>query len=164
MKTKFLNVPLKHWQDTDNRRAFFTRFASGSGFDPLVPENWYLIQAKEVWQERGASAVLHNYQGSVPKALAQLFPDIGLVETKFTTIPKHHWNDPKNQKAFFESLARKHGIDPLVSSQWASVLKAVRKTKGLHSVLRFYQGSILKALTELFGLSFKRMRSSSQVT
>lgn len=37
-----------HWNKTRNVRAFFDEFARTSGFDPLVPNNWYAIRARTV--------------------------------------------------------------------------------------------------------------------
>jgi hypothetical protein len=31
----------------DRKRLYFEKFASKSGFDPLVPENWYSIPIQE---------------------------------------------------------------------------------------------------------------------
>lgn len=38
----------KYWLENDNRRKFFIDYAEQSGFDPLVPENWYSVSGVDV--------------------------------------------------------------------------------------------------------------------
>lgn len=37
----------KYWANIINRRNFFHKFAKERGFDPLIPENWYLFSATD---------------------------------------------------------------------------------------------------------------------
>ncbi len=37
-----------HWKNAANRRAFFIKFATLNGFDPLVSENWENIKTVEM--------------------------------------------------------------------------------------------------------------------
>lgn len=30
------------WKDIDSRRLFFENYAKKEGFDPLIPDNWYI--------------------------------------------------------------------------------------------------------------------------
>ena len=46
----------QHWKQPQNRRKFFTDFASKSGFDPLVADNWYSIVKETIQAEK----VLYN--------------------------------------------------------------------------------------------------------
>ena len=39
-----------YWNDSDNQRSFFLSFAKTKGFDPLIPSNWYTINAEEILQ------------------------------------------------------------------------------------------------------------------
>ena len=41
-----------HWESMDNQIQFFTTFARRNGFDPLVPRNWYSIQANDVVSQK----------------------------------------------------------------------------------------------------------------
>lgn len=76
---------------------FFVNFAKANAFDPLIAENWYTVQKDQVTQSKvqytklrafiyilkGGSRVLYYSNNSVPKALVELFPNIGLDKTKF---------------------------------------------------------------------------------
>lgn len=33
-----------YWNDANNRRRFFEKFAEKEGFDPLLASNWYLTE------------------------------------------------------------------------------------------------------------------------
>jgi hypothetical protein len=98
---------LAPWRVIGNRRKFFENFAKEHGFDPLVPENWYLRSRKQIANYKvlfififililfiyfreyflisyqGASRVVAYHKGSLfSRALMELFPDIGLDKSK----------------------------------------------------------------------------------
>ncbi len=86
---------VKYWTNHDNRRKFFVEFASQKGFDPLVPENWKNVKYKELFKKGKA---LRYYNGSMSKALADVFPDLGVL---FFVFPIFSYN------IFFKEPARK---------------------------------------------------------
>jgi hypothetical protein len=89
------------WQDIGNRRQFFENFAKENGFDPLIPENWYLPPYETFEHQKagtstvpssvitnhcdlqGIKGVLAYHNGRISRALLDLFPNIGLVESQF---------------------------------------------------------------------------------
>lgn len=36
------------WNSIETRRKFFIDYAKEKGFDPLIPENWYTVQAADI--------------------------------------------------------------------------------------------------------------------
>jgi hypothetical protein len=36
------------WKDAQNKRNFFVNYARDSGFDPLMPNNWYKLQLDQL--------------------------------------------------------------------------------------------------------------------
>lgn len=96
-----------YWQSELNRRMFFVNFAKANAFDPLIAENWYTVQKDQVTQSKvqytklrahsfifilkGGSRVLYYSNNSVPKALVELFPDIGLDKTKFEHLESNNF-------------------------------------------------------------------------
>jgi hypothetical protein len=113
-----------------NMRRFFEDFAKRRNFDPLVPENWYLVDKSDILEEKvlfflffflsfsfpfslsstsfllfafppsllffrhihnlnsqGVDSFLLHFKRNHIKALLHLFPDIGLDEKKFTSLP-----------------------------------------------------------------------------
>ena len=82
------------------------------------------------------------HEGSIPKALIDLFPDIDLDESllraqKCTLLPlldiiiSHLslflylavWKSPENRRNFFEKYAKQNGFDPLDPELWYSQTK-----------------------------------------
>lgn len=51
------------------------------GFDPLVANNWYAISANSIKEAR--RLLEYYYNGKLPRALNDLFPEIGLDLGKF---------------------------------------------------------------------------------
>jgi hypothetical protein len=69
-----------YWDSTEARRSFFIQYAQRHAFDPLQPHNWYRQQ--HIVAQRGARRVLAFHRNSVPRALLDLFPEIGLDAAK----------------------------------------------------------------------------------
>lgn len=83
------------------------------------------------------------YNGSFIKALMHTFPDIGIHESKFTTVPsmlqlhynsfpqtniitmplENFWLDSSNHRLFLEDFANQMGFDPLIPEYWYSISK-----------------------------------------
>jgi len=87
-KTKFEKNPINYWNDTRNRKKFFDHFAKEQGFDPLVPDNWYLVNRSAVLDLKKGHSVLNQYNGSLTKALLHIYDSIGLDKDKFRAFPR----------------------------------------------------------------------------
>ena len=97
------------WGDLGNQRRFFENYAETKGFDPLVPENWYLQSTEGISDVKvycclllllcffclfvcrfdmmlmvlqGANKIISFYNRSIAKALLTIFPDIGLLPSQ----------------------------------------------------------------------------------
>jgi hypothetical protein len=44
----FITNIWQEWDNVENRRKFFEKYAKDRGFDPLNPENWYLQTSQSV--------------------------------------------------------------------------------------------------------------------
>eukprot|EP00026_Physarum_polycephalum_P003969 Phypoly_transcript_03986.p1 GENE.Phypoly_transcript_03986~~Phypoly_transcript_03986.p1 ORF type:complete len:741 (+),score=114.71 Phypoly_transcript_03986:43-2265(+) len=150
----FDRMPVGYWNSSHNQRNFFEKFASQKGFDPLLPENWYLV-LKEDLLAFGAGALLGNFKGSYVRALVHVFPDLEFEPKKFADL------DGKRRK-WFLNFATKYDFDPLVPDNWYSKrAELMAAKKEMAPVLQHYRGKVRKALLHLFpsiGLSPKKIR------
>eukprot|EP00026_Physarum_polycephalum_P000822 Phypoly_transcript_00823.p1 GENE.Phypoly_transcript_00823~~Phypoly_transcript_00823.p1 ORF type:complete len:527 (-),score=83.80 Phypoly_transcript_00823:937-2517(-) len=158
-KSLFHSQYVKHAVGT--LRKFFEQYARDNGFDPLVPENWYQQATSRILNTKGASGVKVHYQGSVPKALRAVFPNINLDISKF--------NNPRQdfvleRRKFFQNYAKAHDFDPLVAWNWyRQPIHRITEFKGSTQVLSFYRSSVPTALMSLFpdiGLDASQFQSS----
>eukprot|EP00026_Physarum_polycephalum_P002735 Phypoly_transcript_02743.p1 GENE.Phypoly_transcript_02743~~Phypoly_transcript_02743.p1 ORF type:complete len:836 (+),score=105.65 Phypoly_transcript_02743:77-2584(+) len=151
MQYLFPNVKFdKHsFPDTIQMRRFFEKYAEQNRFDPLKPENWYLHAKKKLLSAEGTSRLRFRYNNSVPRALLDLFPDIGLVKAKFQTLSL--WSKVRNRRKFFEDYAKDHGFDPLIPENWyKQSSKKIKAAKGANRVMHYHKNSSIKALIDLF--------------
>jgi len=146
----FTAKPQGYWRK--NLRAMLERFAKIQNFDPLVPVNWYSIRYKTVLESKELThAALAYYNGSFTKALIDVFPEIGLEESNFSFLQKGYWHSVGNRIKLFNSFANKRRFDPLFPHNWYSISSEdLRSFKGFVSMLRYYNGSVVKALLHLF--------------
>eukprot|EP00026_Physarum_polycephalum_P001864 Phypoly_transcript_01867.p1 GENE.Phypoly_transcript_01867~~Phypoly_transcript_01867.p1 ORF type:complete len:897 (+),score=81.10 Phypoly_transcript_01867:37-2727(+) len=147
---KFSPVITRHfWRSRSNRRHFFISYAKKKGFEHLVPENWYKANLQHLI-DQGANGFVLQFNGSVSSALIDAFPEIGLDDEKFHIARRHHWKSASNRRRFFENIAKKHHFDPLVASNWYSFPTQEMIDAGVKGFLSYYNGSITRALCELF--------------
>eukprot|EP00026_Physarum_polycephalum_P011168 Phypoly_transcript_11369.p1 GENE.Phypoly_transcript_11369~~Phypoly_transcript_11369.p1 ORF type:complete len:392 (+),score=44.19 Phypoly_transcript_11369:39-1178(+) len=78
-KSKFWNA---NWRDPTTRRRFLEKYAKEHGFNPAVPENWYMQKRKDILAKKGALRLIRLYNGNISKVLLDTFPDIGLDASK----------------------------------------------------------------------------------
>lgn len=85
----FLNL-----NEVANRRLFFENFAKMKGFNAKNPLGWYKQSKNQFLAYKGARTMLTKYyRGNLPKALLDIFPDIGfnrpLLYALFDFVPKN---------------------------------------------------------------------------
>jgi len=62
--------------------------AREQGFDPLDAEMWHTISFRQICKRQGGASVLSYYSHNYHKALLALFPDIGLEDHKYSSLPR----------------------------------------------------------------------------
>eukprot|EP00026_Physarum_polycephalum_P001669 Phypoly_transcript_01671.p1 GENE.Phypoly_transcript_01671~~Phypoly_transcript_01671.p1 ORF type:complete len:1064 (+),score=159.93 Phypoly_transcript_01671:260-3193(+) len=144
-------VILNDWSVSGSHRKFFDNYASENNFDPLVPENWYKVERKDI-MEKGAGLIGGHYKRSISDALMANYPDIGLDPGKFKLKSKEYWNDIANRKRFFDDFAEKRKFDPLISENWYNITEQEVKTGSLDGsrILQKYYGSLYSALQDTY--------------
>eukprot|EP00026_Physarum_polycephalum_P001205 Phypoly_transcript_01206.p1 GENE.Phypoly_transcript_01206~~Phypoly_transcript_01206.p1 ORF type:complete len:647 (+),score=92.12 Phypoly_transcript_01206:1465-3405(+) len=94
-------------------RSYLDAFAKRKGFDPLMPENWYPIMAKDLPNP----GIFHSHGEfkSLRNAVQKLYPEIEIDPTKWR---KYYWSSLKHQKQHFDEYACSNNFDPLVPENW----------------------------------------------
>eukprot|EP00026_Physarum_polycephalum_P000846 Phypoly_transcript_00847.p1 GENE.Phypoly_transcript_00847~~Phypoly_transcript_00847.p1 ORF type:complete len:1309 (+),score=236.62 Phypoly_transcript_00847:226-3927(+) len=137
------------WHDIANRRQFFEKYAKANGFDPLLPENWYYQSRRKILETKGGVSVMSYHNGSVARALVDLFPDIGIERKKMW--PKSAWLEPKYRRKFFEIYAKENSFDPLIPENWyMQSRRKILANKGTYAILSHHKESLTRALMDLF--------------
>eukprot|EP00026_Physarum_polycephalum_P003234 Phypoly_transcript_03244.p1 GENE.Phypoly_transcript_03244~~Phypoly_transcript_03244.p1 ORF type:complete len:742 (+),score=88.29 Phypoly_transcript_03244:221-2446(+) len=140
--------PLSFWSDPANRRKFFENYAKENNFDPLQPHAWYAQPLSKIAHHERARGVLPHYGESIPRALAELFPDIGIDYSKFVQYVRR---DVNNRRQFFERYAKENDFDPLVPENWYYQSRdKILAIKDARKILRKHNSSLSKALVDLF--------------
>lgn len=124
-------------------------------------EDWYTVKSRDVLSQPGGSGITQG--GSVVRALKLAYPEhpwqLSKVFEKnfclfysylqFVTIPYSYWNDQENRKRFFEDLEQQWGMKD--KGDWYEVsVRSVRDARGSGILDRYYEGSLMKALGDLF--------------
>jgi len=137
------------WAYAGHRRKFFQNYAKQHGFDPLVPENWYKESRTKVLAAKGAATILQYHKNNLAKALQDLFPSIGIENSKIKSTSALLMEESARKK-FFEEYAQQNSFNPLIPENWYAHLGKVQQAKGAKKVLQCYSQSLTKALFHLF--------------
>eukprot|EP00026_Physarum_polycephalum_P002670 Phypoly_transcript_02678.p1 GENE.Phypoly_transcript_02678~~Phypoly_transcript_02678.p1 ORF type:complete len:822 (+),score=110.18 Phypoly_transcript_02678:190-2655(+) len=144
---------LGFWRDSNNKRIFFDEYARNKGFDPLLAENWYSLDSKDLRSfSKDITDILELHENSIVQTLIAVYPSIGLGKTKFRNLKKspNFWTKLDRRREFFDNIARQRGLDPLLSSTWYSLSKEIiRSHKGGAAVVGYY-GGFIEALQQLY--------------
>jgi hypothetical protein len=74
------------------------------------PEDWYNVSRKDLRRVGGHFIVDNYFNGSIARALIHLYPNYEWEIWKFKAVPKGFWDDPRNQRAFFDFVGKRLGI------------------------------------------------------
>src|SRR5688500_9679742 len=94
-----------YWDSVDKRRSFIDNMAQSLGVKEF--QDWTNISTRQFIQA-GGGAFLNLYQGSLSKALKDLFP-----ENKLDSIimrQRNYWTKIENQRSFLEQVAPSLGV------------------------------------------------------
>eukprot|EP00026_Physarum_polycephalum_P008336 Phypoly_transcript_08418.p1 GENE.Phypoly_transcript_08418~~Phypoly_transcript_08418.p1 ORF type:complete len:268 (+),score=33.53 Phypoly_transcript_08418:1-804(+) len=144
-----------------SKRTFFENYARENGFDPLHAAKWYLQYFTKIRNTGRQENVVKYYSMNIPKTLAELFPEIGLDQSKFFVW----WKNPANRRRALESYASELGFDPLIAQNWykqsSSSVKFYMKDT---PILRYHSNNVAKTLVDLFpdiGLRISKFDNTS---
>lgn len=146
-KNIFFTLRTAHLSEV--RRNFFESFAERNNFDPLVASNWYSQNKKSILATEGISKILKYHEGSISKALLDLFPDVHFDKNFLQGLAS--WDTPESRRSFFEQYSQNNGFDPLVATNWYSQSrKKILSTPGAKEVISYHGNSVSRALLDLF--------------
>eukprot|EP00026_Physarum_polycephalum_P003383 Phypoly_transcript_03394.p1 GENE.Phypoly_transcript_03394~~Phypoly_transcript_03394.p1 ORF type:complete len:728 (+),score=54.40 Phypoly_transcript_03394:224-2407(+) len=132
-----------------SRLQFFLDYAKSHAIDPYKAENWYSQDKQKIMASQGSQMIKFFYNGSIAKALQELFPKVVFDPSKFKKHPL--WYNAKNRRKFFEEYARENKFDPLNPKNWyIQQRKKIEAKKGASRVLWYHNDSVSKALLDLF--------------
>jgi hypothetical protein len=104
------------WADEHNRKQFFDSFARENGFDPLVPENWYLVTLDKLQQQHKVFTFMYLFSmnNSLLKSLIFTPKGVGNVhfDCSFYVIPNRrcYFQGTFSRRClFFVARKREHG-------------------------------------------------------
>jgi hypothetical protein len=119
---------------------------------PSQREIWYRTKRTNLRDVEKSleSAIIHKFNGSLSKALLEIFPDHHWHPWRFTRVPPNYWDDRQNRLAFIEYVATFHNIVHWPEDWYNISLESVRDLGGQKLLALFYQDSMLNALVDLY--------------
>jgi len=131
-----------------------------SGFDPMVPFNWYSVSKQDILEHRGGRIFLSQYEGdtntfsfsSYPKAIMAAYPAIKFNNELFMyTVNENSWESTKKRRHFFDMYAHQEGFDPLATRNWLAITYRDFLKAGGAGLVFWHKRSFVQALQELYG-------------
>jgi len=117
----------------------------------LDSAKWYSTTHKEIICAKGGRAVLSYYNGSHTTALMEVYPELVLNKEKFFQSKGIMvWKTPDQRRKFFDDFAKSKQFNPLDAEKWYITTLRDITSAGGRGVLKYYEGSHVKALIKLY--------------
>ncbi len=156
------NTVKSRFDDQSAQRAFLDGLAQNLR---ITDENgWYKCTRIKLIQY-GGHELLQKYNNSLSNLLEAVYPeylDTSYFDflysvyflkykwdvTKFSQIPKQHWNTFSNQRSFLDALAKKLYIND--QSDWYKIKKTTLLHQGAKGLLQRYGGSLFNLMKTVY--------------
>lgn len=138
-------LPPDHWESMTNRRQFFDGLEKELGIRSA--EEWARVTCAEVGR-RGGRTVLGRYNGSLVRALQDVYPEREFEETERVQVPVGHWDKRENREKFLRNIAEQKGIE--TPADWAKISRKEFAAMGGVTLLAKW-GTIQRILEGTFG-------------
>jgi hypothetical protein len=96
-------------------------------------EDWYNMTVKKVWEHDGGNSWLCRYNGSLIKALKEVYPEIN--ESKFLFKSKGFWNSKDNKLQHVKMLEERLSI--LGNYKRSLVIQKILKSLKTGQIFRY---------------------------
>jgi len=147
--SRFSKMPRDGFEKRKYRKKALEQFASSLNYHPQSPADWYnLYKSNQFKDNKEITKVLAYYDGSLAKALVDLFPHLSLDKSKLMRVPKNYWQSKTNKRKVLVDFAKENKFDPRQADNWYSVQPD--QIKDVSGILSQYNGSFSTALVDLF--------------
>lgn len=140
-----VRLPSGYWKNIHNQRSLFDRVGNQLGVTNT--DDWYHIKTEDVVQQGGLS-VIKTYQGSLAKALINIYPEYDWKLWKFDHKPKSLMKDTASHRPFLDELEKSLNITN--KEQWYNISKEQILQHGGEKLLRTFDDSKIKLLTSIY--------------
>lgn len=120
--------PPGYWKSKENRRKFLLKYAQSKGIKE--PKEWSKATVRDI-QKQGGSYLKHLYNGSIFRALQDVFPDVNWQREWFPNLKKYekgYWREERNQRKFLDLIAAKYNLQQ--PSDWNRVTQSLIRQNG----------------------------------
>eukprot|EP01127_Copromyxa_protea_P017809 TRINITY_DN5486_c0_g1_i1.p1 TRINITY_DN5486_c0_g1~~TRINITY_DN5486_c0_g1_i1.p1 ORF type:complete len:518 (+),score=38.37 TRINITY_DN5486_c0_g1_i1:202-1755(+) len=139
-------VPLKHWDDVDNVKAYLEWLRDE--LDIRTIDGWYSVKTQDFINNKGRG-LLTKYSGSVSKLLTTVYPEANWQMWRFYKTPSHFWASQENRKSFLQWVGDKLGYGP---SDWHRLTKEDLIAHGGVQLLRLYGNSPSRVIQSVLSI------------
>ena len=141
-----MKVTKGYWQAKNNRRKFFEELNTKLGLNNI--SNWKNVTTKDIIRN-GGSSLIHRYSNNLFRALEDTFPEYKWDRLQFEhKFPAKYWQSIDNQRKYFLHMEEKFEIRNF--EDWNKIKNSQVKSNGGSGILKIYNNSLYKALTNIF--------------
>jgi len=142
----YQRVPSATWKELKIQQEFLQKLGESLGYKNA--EDFYQISRNEI-KNFGGKGLLRIYNNSAIDVVMNVFPTVEWKKWKFhEEKPSGYWKDLKNQRDFFDDLAKKLKIEK--QEDWYSVQSKQISQNGGAGLLNRYTNSPYKALKTVY--------------
>jgi hypothetical protein len=141
-------VPKNYWKEIQHRRKYFDDISKQLHIQKL--EDWYNISFRRALQCRGVAWIVNEYyQGSLRRALVDVYPEMQWQPWKFTPMPKHIWKEPQVVRSYLHEISTQFGVTS--SREWLQLTQPeLHLAASAKQLLKYYKNNWQRVLHSAF--------------
>jgi hypothetical protein len=140
----FTQAPQGYWDKKENHRAYMDWLATQLNVKEM--DDWYKVKRTDVIARKGSR--LLSYYGSFANALQSIYPEHKWEPWMLDKVPPGYWDDIKNQRKYFDWLAKQLHIK--TPEDWYQVTHAEVVARGGGRPLGLHGNSLSKTLSAVY--------------
>jgi len=145
--SRFHSKPKGFWSSQKYKRSLLEDFGSKLGVGASL-EGWYGVRKEDLFQ-LGAGSLLQLYSNSLPKMLADIYPEHTWDPTRFVAKVRMSIGSELEQKALLLKLGQKIGVGPDLT-KWYEVTTEQVTSNGGSGLINRFNNSVSLMVTSLF--------------
>ena len=115
---KFSLVPMGYWNEIKKHKDYANDLGKHLGYTKI--EDWYKITQQQFYDYYGGGLLSH-YNHSPQSFINAMFPEYEWKSYKFSSVPREHWDEIKNQQEYANDLGKHLGYT--IMEDWYKITK-----------------------------------------
>lgn len=144
---RFYHLRPGYWRNYGTQKKYFDWLAES--YSIATQQDWYTVTQGDILATGGGHLLRFQYNGSLAKALANVYPQYDWKPWKFSMVSQGFWKNRSIHRKYFDWISEELMIE--TQEDWYGVrYKDITERGGVAVLQQFYGDSHITALKEIY--------------